>query len=109
MYISWSVENNHYYIGITSKVGKELENYFGSSKHLDLWPDKRKLVVFKTERKTEVKLMELILQLDVRWDERNLNDSYNVRLNKRHAKGLTDDIVEKVRKKTSRVLEMRLK
>jgi predicted GIY-YIG superfamily endonuclease len=108
VYIVTSREEDSFYIGMTQKVGKELENYFGSSKRSQSWPDKKKVVLYSTERKSEARLMELYLQLVYREDDRCVNDMLNVRINARFTKGLTDDRIEQVCEKASRVCEMRL-
>ena len=100
--------NNEYYIGMTSKTGTPLENYFGSSKRSSAWEDKEKVILYETERKSEAKYLEAFLQMCHRSDERCVNDMLNLRINMRHTKGLTDDDIFKCREHASSVLEMYL-
>ena len=109
IYLTWSQLNNEYYLGLTSKTGKALDNYFGSSKRSSSWEDKDKVILYETERKSEGKYLEAFLQMCYRHDDRCVNDMLNLRINMRHTKGLTDDDIFKCREHASSLLEMRLK
>ena len=61
IYLAWTKKDNEFYIGMTSKEGKALDNYFGSSKRSSGWEDRDKEILFKTERKSEAKYLEALL------------------------------------------------
>ena len=75
-----------FYIGFTSKTGKQLANYFGSNttnKEI-----KNKEILYETTSKTDGKLYELIIQLDNINNNKCLNKMLNIRLRSDHIKAL---------------------
>ena len=106
VYIVTSVINEKFYIGMTSKEGKMLDTYFGSNKESGTWEDREKTILYEAERKSQAKYVELFLQMCYRTTDECVNDMFNIRVNGKHMKELTDDDIFKVREHASRVLEM---
>ena len=106
VYIVTSMKNDKYYIGVTSKEGKELDRYFGSGKESPTWDDKEKTIIFQSTRKSEAKFVELFLQMCYRTDEHCINDMLNIRTRMKWVERLTDDDIFEIREKASRVLEV---
>ena len=57
VYLVTSTEAEKFYIGMTSKEGTALDNYFGSNKESSSWPDREKSILYETERKSEAKFV----------------------------------------------------
>ena len=83
--------DNTYYIGYSSKMGTQYEKYFGSNKNiLDLVkqnPENHGLVketLFETDKKSEAKIQEFLLQWQNRHDPNCLNDMIHIRLRMSH-------------------------
>ena len=108
VYIVFSKENNQFYIGMTCRDGKALANYFGSNKVSSSWEDRKKVIIYETQSKSEVRLMELILQLQFREDERCINEMLNIRTQAQFTKGLTDEYIAEILERTHTLLEMYL-
>lgn len=94
VYCTYSPEGK-YYIGFSSKDGKQYDRYFGSSKEILIKikenPDShgyRKITIGEYTKKSHAKAVEAILQWDNRHDPRQLNDMWNVRLRLSHLKEL---------------------
>ena len=104
----FSKKNNEFYIGMTCKGGKALANYFGSNKRSSSWEDREKFIIYETTSKSEVRLMELILQLQFREDERCINEMLNIRTQAQFTKGLTDEYIAEILERAHTLLEMRL-
>ena len=86
--------NGEYYIGFSTKDGKAFDKYFGSNKNiLQLIkdnPDSHGLVketIFETEKRSEARMQEFLLQWENRDDPYCLNDMINIRLRMSYLKG----------------------
>ena len=108
VYLSWSQKANQYYIGMTSKVGKPLENYYGTSKIVQSWEDPQKVILESFDKKSEARFIEIIAQMNQHEDSRMVNGNYNIRIFRKHVKDITDDIIYEILERTRAVLEMRL-
>lgn len=84
-----------YYIGYSCKTEKLYEKYFGSSKEIlermkqnpeDHGFEKETIAVYT--KKSHAKALEHLLQWEFRFDEKCLNDMWNVRLRLSHLKDM---------------------
>ena len=82
--------NGEFYIGFSSKSGSAYDKYFGSNKEiLELvksTPDHGlvKETVFESEKRSEARIQEFLLQWDNRHNSLMRNDMINVRLRMSH-------------------------
>lgn len=104
--MSYSKAHQEYYFGMTSKKGKQLEEYFGSSKIVDGWPDKSKVILEEYGRKSECRLTELLLQLHYRFDDRCVNKMFNIRVHADHVERIDKQHEIEVYRNASALLEL---
>ena len=79
-------KDGSYYIGFTSKCGKQLDNYFGSNTTNKIIINKD--ILYQTTSKTDAKYYELLLQLKYYRDPKCLNRMTHVRLRLDYIKDL---------------------
>lgn len=82
-------DDGKFYIGYSCKTEKLFEKYFGSSNYVTNYVgEMRKEVVAEYASKAHAKAVEHLLQWEYRFDERCINDMWNVRLRLSHLKTL---------------------
>lgn len=91
---------------MTSKTDKELNKYYGSNKEVMAWEDPAKAILHEYEKKSECRLMELLLQLHYRFDERMMNGVFNIRLFRKHVTKVDKDHEFEIYQSASTLLEL---
>lgn len=82
-------DDGKFYIGYSCKPEKQYEKYFGSSSYVTNYEgEMRKETVAEYESKSHAKAVEHMLQWEYRFDDRCINDMWNVRLRLSHLKTL---------------------
>ena len=89
---------------MTSKTGKPLADYFGTSKTVQTWKDPQKEILIDGLSKMECRTLELLLQLHYRFDDRLVNQIVNIR--GPLPRKLSHEIEYKVYQDASALLEM---
>ena len=79
IYLTYSQEHNQFYVGVSCKMGKQYDDYYGSGSQTDSWSDKVKVTLAELDMKSASKLGELCLQIHFRRDPRCINDMLNIR------------------------------
>ena len=70
------------------------------------WLDPEKVILEQYEKKSECRLMELLLQLHYRFDDRMLNGNFNIRVFRKHVERIDKEHEFEIYRRASALLEL---